>query len=309
MEQLKWAEYMLPVLVYINDGNEHGRNEIIDNVSKNLKLSEEIKSEVINSGTTVYVNRIGWALTYLKQSGLLNSPKRGIFTLTDEGKKFLMSNPKSMTEKDLEKFSGYLDFKKRTRNNEKKTSSNRTSDQFETMTPDEALNSAADEIKASVCSELLEKARNMSPKGFEKLVVQLLLAMGYGDKNEPKSGFVVGKAGDNGIDGIIKQDKLGFENIYVQAKRYKEGNIVTPHDVRDLCGALMTKGSKGVFITTSDYSKEGLEHVKSISKKDYKIILINGAQLTELMYQYGIGVSESRVITINKVDNDFFDEE
>lgn len=255
MEQLKWAEYMLPVLLCINDDKEHGRNEIIDSVAIYLNLSDEIKSEVINSGTPIYANRIGWALTYLKQSGLLFSPKRARFMLTNVGKEFLANKPNSMTEKDLEKFPGYVDFKNRTKSPNKEVLSNNSENHLYSNTPDETLNCAANEIKASVCTELLEKARNISPKGFENLVVKLLLAMGYGDINDPKSGFVVGKAGDNGIDGIIKQDKLGFENIYVQAKRYKDGNIVTPHDVRDFCGALMAQGNKGVFITTSDYSK------------------------------------------------------
>lgn len=173
------------------------------------------------------------------------------------------------------------------------------------------IEKAEQEIKKNVCGELLEKVRMMSADHFEKLVVELLVAMGYGDRNDPKSGFKVGQSGDGGIDGIIKQDKLGLESIYVQAKRYKDTNKVSPHDVRDFAGALMGtmgRSKKGVFITSSDFTNEGIDYVKSIDK-NFKIILINGAELAELMYQYGIGVSNAKTIVLNKVDNDYFDED
>ncbi len=306
MEQPKWEEYMLYELIYLSDNKKHKRNEIIEYAANYLKLTDEVKSILISSGMPTYINRGGWALSYLKQSGLIESPKRGEYLITEEGKRVVDSKPKTFGESDLEKYPSYQEFKARTNNNKslKKEVDN-------TSTPDEKLEEAEKEIKQEVCSNLLNQVRKMNPKSFEKLVVQLLVAMGYGDKNNQNCGFAVGKAGDGGIDGIINQDKLGLETIYVQAKRYADNNYVSPHDVRDFCGALMTANGcakKGIFITSSDFTKEGREHVKNLDKS-YKVILINGEELANYMYSYGIGVTTSTVVVINKVDNDYFEDE
>ena len=308
MEQPKWEEYMLYELIYLSDNKKHKRNEIIEYAANSLKLTEQIKSAVFNSGMSIYINRGGWALSYLKQSGLIESPKRGEYVITKEGKRIVDSKPKFFSERDLEKYPSYQEFKVRSKGNTNKTVEN---DSDNSISPDEKLYEAENEIKQDVCSNLLDQVRKMKPKSFENLVVELLVAMGYGDKNDPKCGFSVGKAGDGGIDGIIKQDKLGLESIYVQAKRYADNNSVSPHDVRDFCGALMTANGgtkKGIFITSSDFTKEGRDHVKNLDK-NYKVILINGKDLAEYMYSYGIGVTKSKVIIINKIDNDYFEDE
>lgn len=311
MKQPKWEEYMIHELRYLSDGKEHKRNEIIEAAALAMNLtSSELKAETISSGMPVYQSRAGWALTYLKQSGLIESPKRSTYSISKAGLDVIKSNPSSFGQADLEKYPGYKDFKRRTKEKSSKPGMPSIVEASETS-PEERLQSAESEIKEAICSDLLDRVRKISPKAFENLVVELLLSMGYGDRNDPHCGFAVGKSGDGGIDGVIKQDKLGLESIYVQAKRYADNNPVSPHDVRDFCGALMTANGgskKGIFITSSDFTAEGKNHVKNLDK-NYKVILINGKELADYMYSYGIGVTQSRAIIINKVDNDYFDEE
>lgn len=310
MSQPTWEEYMLPELKFLSDGKLHTRSELIDYAASYLKLSDDLKSEVINSGDQTYRTRGGWGLTYLKQSGLISSPRRAVFEITELGRKQLSLNSDSLTTSDLEKYPGYNDFRKRSnpkvnKDDEKKIASIE-------LSPDEMLEQAELQIKEKVCGELLDKIRNISPKAFEHLVVELLVAMGYGDKNDPKCGFAVGQSGDGGIDGVIKKDKLGVETLYVQAKRYKNTNKVSPHDIRDFAGALMSRHSgnskSGVFITTSDFTEEGKNYVKELDKS-LKVILINGNELAEYMYQCGIGVSTNKTVVVKRIDNDYFDEE
>lgn len=312
MEQPTWDEYMLPELKFLADGNKHSRNELIEYASSYLGITDELKAEVISSGDSVYRNRGGWGLTYLKQSGLISSPKRAIFEITPLGREQLRLNPNALTVSDLEKYQGYNDFLKRSKTPKANGNNDDEAAKPTELTPEEMLEKAELQIKEKVCGELLDKIRTMSPSAFEHLVVQLLVAMGYGDKNDPKCGFAVGQSGDGGIDGVIKQDKLGIDTIYVQAKRYKFSNKVSPHDVRDFAGALMGTNAgnskRGIFITSSDFTEEGKQYVKGLDKS-VKVILINGKELAEYMYQYGIGVSQSKVIVLNRIDNDYFDEE
>ena len=306
MEQPKWHEYMLSILELLKDGKERTKWEIIDSVSVTHELTEELKKEITSTGELRYVGRIGWALTYLKQSGLIASPKRGHFVIDNDGLEFLKKNPTSMSEKDLEKYTKYLDFKKRERK-AKQTSESNNSIANSSITPDEAIDMAVQEIKASVCAELLEKARSVNPTMFEIIVIELVKRMGYGDENDPMSGIRVGGSGDGGIDGIVKQDKLGLDMVYIQAKRYKENNDVGASLVRDFIGSLAIKGAKkGIFITTSKFTSQAMKHAEET--KEYKIILIDGERLVELMYEFGVGVDNKRQIVVKRINNDFFEE-
>lgn len=305
MRQLKWHDYMIYVLKYLSDGKLHERWEIKENVAKMANLSKELMSETVSSGTPVYSDRIGWALTYLKQSGLIDSPARAVFEITNEGRKLLATGIKEVTIKDLEKYDMYIKFTYRRRTGGE-TAKETTVD--DSRTPEENLDSALQEIKDSVCSELLDKIRKVRPSTFETLVIELIKKMGYGDANDPMSGIRVGGAGDGGIDGIIKQDKLGLELIYIQAKRYKENNNVDPHDVRDFIGTLTINGvRRGIFITSSDFSSQAIKHTQEA--KDCKVVLINGKRLAELMYEYGIGVTTKQIVEIKKIDGDAFEDE
>jgi restriction system protein len=308
MEQPKWDEYLLPELKYLSDGEVHKRHEIIDHVVDEMKLTDELKKQTISAGETVYDNRGGWGLTYLKQSGLIESPKRATFVITDLGKELLKTNPSSLVEKDLAKYPKYQEFMERSRPKNEKTD-DASVPAASTLTPDEMIAQAQAQFRSQACSDLLEKIRDMDPNEFEKLVIKVLIAMGYGDGTE-QSGIRTGKTGDGGIDGVINQDKLGLDTIYIQAKHYKEGSNVDAHAVRDFVGALQGKESKGsrkgVFITTSDFTKEGREYAENI--KDGKIILINGTDLANLMYDNDIGVTVDKVVKFKKIDTDFFDE-
>lgn len=312
MNQPTWEEYMLPELKLLSDGKAHTRKELIDYAASYLKLSEDMKKETIGSGSLVFWNRGGWGLTYLKQSGLISSPKRAVFEITDLGRSQLKLKSDSLTTADLEKYPGYNEFRNRTNTKQEAKEKAKNEPVVSELSPEEMLEKAELQIKEKVCGELLDKIRNISPDAFERLVVNLLVAMGYGNKNDPNCGFAVGNSGDGGIDGVIKKDKLGIETLYVQAKRYKDTNKVSPHDIRDFAGALMSKHSgnskSGVFITTSGFTDEGRQYVKELDKS-VKVILINGKDLAEYMYQYGIGVSQSKVIVLNRIDNDYFDED
>ncbi len=302
MEQPKWHEYMLPVMVLLSDKKIRNRWDIIDDIAISTKLTPDLMAERNPAGDLRYANRIGWALTYLKQSGLIDSPSRANFIISDEGIKLMKTNPKSFTEKDLKKYPKYQEFMNRTKKKEKETTLVESS-----STPEELVDSALNNIKNSVCSELLDKVRTVRPETFESLVIELIKKMGYGDINDPMSGIRVGGAGDGGIDGIIKEDRLGLDLIYIQAKRYKDNNTVDPHAVRDFIGALVTKGAKkGIFITSSDFSIQARKHAEDA--KDYKVVLIDGKQLVDLMYENGIAVSDKKIIVIKKLDNDAFDE-
>ncbi len=310
MEQPKWNEYMLPELSFLADGKIHFRKEIIENACTTMGLNETLKNETVSGGEPVYLNRGGWALTYLKQSGLVYSPKRASFIISNLGKELLNKNPKTINEADLLSYPKYQEFIARSRGKSKNHDSKISEDEIETkLTPEEMISNAQKQIRAQVCTDLLEKVRQMDPSSFENLVINVLVSIGYGN-GTTNSGIHTGKTGDGGIDGVINQDKLGLDTIYIQAKRYKEGNNVTGHDVRDFVGALQgreSKGSrKGVFITTSDFTKEGKEYAEGI--KDGKVVLINGDDLANLMYDNDVGVSESKVIKIKKLDSDFFEE-
>lgn len=302
MKQPKWHEYMLPVMEYLKDGNSRTRWEIIDSVAASTKLTVDLMAERNPAGDLRYANRIGWAITYLKQSGLVDSPSRANFIISDEGKKLMASNPKSLTEKDLKKYPKYQEFMKRTRKKEDEAAATESS-----STPEELVDSAVQDIKDSVCEELLDKVRSVRPDTFESLMIELIKKMGYGDENDPMTGIRTGGAGDGGIDGVIKEDRLGLDLIYIQAKRYKDTNIVDPHAVRDFIGALVTKGAKkGIFITSSDFSAQARKHAQDA--KDYKVILVDGKQLAELMYEFGVGVSKKKTIVLKKIDSDAFDD-
>ena len=302
MEQPKWQEYMLPILKFLYNKKEEGRHSIVEAIAKATKLTEALKAETITNGEPRYSNRIGWALTYLKQSALINSPRRGVFSITERGKKTVDEKPKSLSRKDLEQYEEYQEFKKR----KKQTSSEDEDDEALDLTPEEMIESAEKSIRGSVCSDLLQKARSISPSAFEDLVIDLIKKMGYGDENDSLSGLRIGGSGDGGIDGIIKEDKLGLDIIYIQAKRYKDSNSVSAGIVRDFIGALNIKGAKkGIIITTSSFTKEAIKHSEDL--KEPRIVLIDGERLVELMYEFGIGVSEQKFVSIKSTDYSYFE--
>ena len=298
-----YEDLMLPLLNLLQDGKEHPFHQLVDDLARELNLSEEEKERRIPSGQQTYLqNRTGWARTHMKKSGLVEYTSRGVYKITPLGLQVLKENPKRIDNNYLRKFPDFVEWFDIKR---EKTDDVLIETKSETeKTPEESLESAYQTIRTNNAAEIIEKIKSCSPSFFERLVVELLVAMGYGGTLQD-AGKAIGKSGDGGIDGIIKEDRLGLDVIYLQAKRW-EGNVSRP-EIQKFAGALLgNQARKGVFITTSDFTKEARDYVKTISSN---IILINGEELAELMIDYNVGVSVATTYEIKKIDSDYFSEE
>ncbi|MCQ2589005.1 MAG: restriction endonuclease [Treponema sp.] len=296
---------MRPLLKKVEDGKVYKFKDLVEALAQDFHLTDDEKNELIPSGVQSVINsRVGWARTYLTKALCLESPQKGMVKITERGKKFLSSASEKITTKDLQQFEEFIDFV----NSSKKTNKKEVSESIaqQNMTPEEAIDYGTQMLNQDLASDLLAKILTKDDKFFENLVVQLLEKMGYGGDFEDSSD-VVGKTGDGGIDGIIKEDKLGFDTIYVQAKRYTDASVGRP-DLQKFSGALAGKNAtKGVFITTSKFADTAKEYVKTLYNQ--KIILIDGKKLCELMIEYNLGVATNKTIEIKKIDTDFFEEE
>ena len=297
-----YQSIMLPLLKYASDQKQHSMKQAYDDLAKEFNLTIEEKNELLPSGTQqIYKNRIGWARTYLSKAGLLESKKRGYFNITDRGIEFLTTNPIEINNKDLEQFDEFIEFKTRKNESQKIDDVKKVST---SETPEETIENAISDLNSNLAIELLENLKNVSPNYFERIVVELLVKMGYGGSRK-EAGEVVGKSGDGGIDGIIKEDKLGLDLIYIQAKRWD--NVVSRPEIQKFVGALQGKrAKKGIFITTSYFSKDASEYTKMI---DNKVILIDGNRLAQLMIENEIGVTNINTYHIRRLDSDYFLEE
>ena len=268
-----------------------------------FSLSPEERSSRLPSGQqTVLRNRAGWASFYLKNAGLIEKPKRGIFKITTRGKEVLASNPQSIDLGYLLQFQDFVDFyQKGQTSNAQNLPSPAVAPA--TSTPDEVLQSAYETIRSDLASEIIERLLKSSPEFFENVVVELLVAMGYGGSRQD-AGERIGKSGDGGIDGIIKEDKLGLDAIYIQAKRW-QGNVGRP-EIQKFVGALQgQRARKGVFMTTSGFSADAIDYVSRI---DVKVVLLDGSQIANLMIDHDVGVSPFTTFIIKKIDSDYFEE-
>ncbi len=296
---------MLPVLQLASDQLEHKFREVVEALAEKFSLSDYERAELLPSGSqTVFHNRVGWARSYLKQAGLLESPRRGYFRITDQGLNLLAENPERINVSLLERYPEFLEF----RNRKNDTSSNNEGTAIIEIssgeTPEDVLASAYRTILKNLEDEVLGLVKDSTPSFFERLVIDLLVKMGYGG-NRRDAGRALGKSGDGGIDGIINEDRLGLDVIYIQAKRW-EGTVGRP-EIQKFAGALQgLRAKKGVFITTSNFSKEAIEYGSMIESK---IILIDGERLAALMVEHNVGVSTVGRYEVKKVDSDYFDEE
>ncbi|OGW39095.1 MAG: restriction endonuclease [Nitrospirae bacterium RBG_13_39_12] len=288
---------MLPLLKILADEQEHSFRDSIENLAQFFKLSAEERKELLPSGQQkVFDNRIGWARTYLKKAGLMESTRRGFFKITKLGLDALKQNPPEINVKFLEQYPEFIEFKQIRK---EKVSSE--IEEIDKQSPEDLVVAGYQKIRQELADELLAQIKSCSPEFFEKLLVELLVKMGYGGSRKD-AGKAIGKTGDEGIDGIIKEDKLGLDTIYIQAKRWE--NTVSRPEIQKFAGALQGhRAKKGIFITTSSFSKEALDFV---SKIDSKIILIDGEHLTQLMIDYDIGVSKIASYDIKKIDTDYF---
>lgn len=293
---------MLPLLRLLGDKQEHSLRETIVVIAKEFSVTSDEAQQLLPSGRhRVLDNRVGWACTHLKKAGLLEYTKRGWFKVTSRGIDVLSRKPTKINLKFLEQFPEFVEF--RTPKNGTKTEEAIIEDEIKS-TPEESLETAYQTIRNNLATEILEKVKSCSPAFFERLVVELLVKMGYGGTLQD-AGRAVGGSGDGGIDGIIKEDRLGLDVIYLQAKRW-EGNVSRP-EVQKFAGALQgQRARKGVFITTSDFTKEARDFAAMINST---IILVNGDELAQLMIDYNVGVSNAAVYEIKKIDSDYFTEE
>ena len=296
-----YQNIMLPLLKYIVDQQEHSSREVIDGLATSSELCEAEKQKLLPSGQqAIFDNRVGWAKTYLKKAVLLEYTQRGYFKITARGSEVLKRNPQSIDTKYLNQFPEFIKFKSKTSIEASSETIDNDVELVYQKTPQEYLEAAYLEIKQGVAEEIINRIKACSPSFFERLVVKLLVKMGYGGSIKD-AGQAVGKSGDGGIDGIIKEDKLGLDVIYIQAKRW-EGTVDRP-EIQKFVGALHGfRSKKGVFITTSNFSNEAINYVSTI---DNKIVLINGDRLAQLMLEYGVGVSTVEVYEVKKIDEDF----
>jgi len=294
---------MLPLLAFAGDGKEHSLREAIEALTHQFALTPEERAELLPSGRQeVFVNRVGWASTYLRKAGLLESTRRGHFKITERGGAMLRSKPSMINIQSLRQFDEFVEFQRPVRENSANEAEN--ADTEEIRTPEEMMESAYQRVREGLAAELLQTIKDNSPAFFERLVIDLLVRMGYGGTRKD-AGQAIGKSGDGGIDGIIKEDRLGLDIVYVQAKRWDD--VVGRPEIQKFAGALQgQRAKKGVFLTTSSFSRDALEYVSRIESK---IVLIDGEMLAQLMIDYNIGVATLASYDVKRIDSDYYAEE
>lgn len=292
----------LPLLQFAIDRQERSIQEAIQYLAHYFCLTDEEQKELLPSGKqAIFDNRVGWSRTHLKKAGLLEYPRRAFFKITDRGVELLKTNPSGINVNLLKQYPEYLEFLGI-------TSKTKTSECIQTVpdavdrTPEELLEYSYQEIRTTLAQEILEKVKSCSPNFFERLVVELLVKMGYGGSMK-EAGRAIGKTGDEGIDGIIKEDRLGLDTIYIQAKRWND--VVGRPEIQKFVGALAGQGAKkGIFITTSKFSEQAKDYSP---KNDIKVVLVDGEELAQYMIDFNLGVSIVSEYQLKKIDTDSFE--
>jgi restriction system protein len=299
-----FQEIMLPYLQILGDGQAHRHAEIMVQLATYFGLTDEDLRELLPSGRqSRFTNRAGWARTYLTKAGLVEPIVRGTHRITQDGLDLLQQNPSHIDMKLLERFPKYVEFRNKTNQAEEPIEIASENEREVTGTPEETLELSFQRLNQSLAEDILEYVKSCSYTFFERLVIDLLLAMGYGG-NRRDAGQAIGQSGDGGVDGIIKEDRLGLDAIYIQAKRW-EGSIGRP-ELQRFAGALEgVRARKGVFITTSYFTKDAIDYV---SRTEKKIVLIDGEQLAQLMIDFGVGVAERATYVVKRIDEDYFTE-
>ncbi len=295
---------MLPVLRHSAAG-EVLIGDVIETLATEFALTDEERSSLLPSGRqTTFANRVHWAKSYLGKAGLVELTGRGRFRVTEDGQRVLTSPPKRIDIKFLEKYPQFKAFRHVTGAPPESTPKEKASPQHDALTPDDTMRAAQKQLESELAQDLLERIMRSKPSFFERLVIKLLTSMGYGGSTADAA-RALGKSGDGGVDGVIDQDPLGLDRVYVQAKRYGD-NTVGPSAIRDYFGALdQFKAAKGLFMTTSTFTEAARRTAKDLSKR---IVLIDGAELTRLMIQYGVGCRIEETLYIKAVDEEFFED-
>lgn len=300
-----YQSLMLPVLDCSSTG-EIRIGDVVERLANDLGLTMEERSELLPSGKqAIFSNRVHWAKSYLSKAGLIEATRRGHFKITERGRIVLSTRPTHIDNKTLMQFAEFRQF--RERSSETPNSLNLRSLPIledQRQTPDESMRTAWRQIETALSQDLLDRICAAPPDFFERLIVNLLLSMGYGGSTD-NAGRTLGRSGDDGVDGVIDQDALGLDRVYIQAKRYGTGNSIGPGAIRDFFGSLdRHKAAKGLFVTTSSFSSSAKETAEYLSKR---IVLIDGVQLAKLMIRHNVGCRIEDTLYIKKVDEDFFD--
>lgn len=294
-----YQQFMLPLLKLLSDGQEHRVSAAIEAVAEHIGLSSADRAEALPSGQSRVINRGSWACIYLTRAGLLERTARGRYRITDAGRQLLARAPERIDNKTLANYPSFTAFRSL-----RGTSARAAEDEADSAeTPEDLVERGYTQLRETLAADLLDKVRSCSPRFFEQLVVELLVKMGYGGSRQD-AGKAVGQSGDGGIDGIIKEDKLGLDAVYIQAKRW-EAPVGRP-TVQGFSGSLDGhRARKGVLITTSRFTDEARDYVERIDKK---IVLIEGEELAQLMIDHGIGVADTATYTLKRLDADYFEE-
>ena len=298
-----FQSFFKPLLEFAADGEEHSIREAREVIARSMSLSEADLSELLPSGTqTKFDNRVAWARSYFVQAKVIESTRRGYFRITDRGRELLAKRHSRIDIRILDQYPEFVEFHSPSRDNDSQAS--REIAPTQTETPEETLQKAYQNIRNELRAELLSRVKTNSPRFFESLVVDLMIAMGYGG-SKVDAGKALGQTGDEGVDGIIKEDRLGLDVIYLQAKRW-EGTVGRP-EIQRFVGALHGKRArKGVFITTGRFSEDAVEYVNNI---DPKVILIDGRVLSDLMIDFDLGTTTAASYELKRIDSDYFGEE
>lgn len=297
-----YQSVMLPLLHLLGDGTEHRMRDAVATLSDQFGLTEAEKKEQLPSGNLVFENRVYWARAYLKKAALVLSPKWGFIQITDRGKKCLSESPHRIDVPYLKQFPEFLEYYTGKRvDDENATESQDTT----TETPEELVATGYQKLRRQIETELLSRVKLSPPEFFERLVVRLLTAMGYGG-SIADAGKAIGKTGDGGVDGVIKEDRLGLSLLFIQAKRWDTTSVGRP-EVQGFVGALYgKKAKKGVFITTSTFTKDARDYAEGL---DSRVILIDGAKLAEFMFDFNIGAVVESSYLVKRIDSDFFEDD
>lgn len=295
-----YQSFMFPLLSLAADGTEHAIRKSADSLADEFDLSDEDRAELLPSGRqTVIYNRVGWARTYMAKAGLLEKTRRGHFRITDRGRGLLAEHPSKVDVKLLERYDEFQEFHTAHQRSVSSEAEDEASDEF--STPEEALEYGYQKILSSLSEGVLTTVKDCSPAFFEQLVVDLLVKMGYGGSRR-EAGSGLGRSGDGGIDGIIKEDRLGLDVIYIQAKRWE--NTIGRPEIQKFAGALLGQNAKkGISITTSGFSREALDYAANLESK---VVLMDGRRLADLMIQHDLGVSPVATYEIKRFDSDYF---
>ncbi len=303
----RFDTFMQPCLQFLCEhSGGHTRKDLYDHCITALQLTELDVAEKTKGGKSRLYDRVGWAITYLRMAGLVNTCKRGVYVITEEGKNAL-ANGHNIDLAFLKKYPSFVAFQHSSPVQEQPLPEESIPDPADIQTPQEMIEEAVQQLHASLSDDLLREITKISPYDFEHLVVKLLIKMGYGDLSRNQDA-VTKKSGDEGIDGVVTSDEFGFDSVYIQAKKWKTDSIVGRPEIMKFMGALAGQGAtKGLFITTTRFSAEAIEYASK--QLQHKIVLVDGKRLTELMIKFNLGVSVEDVIEIKKIDTDFFESE